>query len=153
MLRVRKADEVVASLASSTFWIGMTVGRYALGLVTERHSVSASVAVYISLALGFQLLLNLVTDVKSTMVLLAANGMFVAPLFPSGIVLLVSRLDVEQHMPAVALLIALGQVGGALATLAVGFMADSLGIQHLFELMCGLSAVMLVAWIALVRVG
>lgn len=131
----------------------MTVGRYVLGLVTERFGVAMSVAVYITLAFCFQLMLNLVTDVNATMVLLAANGFFVAPLFPSGIVLLVSRLEAHMHMRAVALLIALGQVGGAIAPLAVGFMADSLGIRHLFELVCGLTATMLVLWIVFARSG
>lgn len=153
MLRARRADHTLASLASSTFWIGTTVGRYALGLVTERFGVALSVAAYITLALCFQLMLNLVMDVTATMVLLAANGFFVAPLFPSGIVLLVSRLQAHVHMRAVALLIALGQVGGAIAPLAVGFMADSLGIRHLFELVCGLTATMLVLWIVFARSG
>lgn len=98
-------------------------------------------------------MLNLVTNVKATMILLAANGFFVAPLFPSGIVLLVSRLAPQVHMRAVALLIALGQVGAAVAPLAVGFMADSLGIRHLFEVVCGLSATMLVLWMVFTRTG
>lgn len=152
MLRVRNADPTVAGLSSSTFWLGMAVGRYTLGLVTERYGVSGTVAIYIALALGLQVMLNLVKDISFTMVLLAANGFFVAPLFPSGIVLLVSRLRAEENLSAVALLIALGQVGGSLATLAVGFMADSLGIRHLFEMMCGLSAVMLAVWATLVLV-
>lgn len=153
MLRARHATLNVASSASSIFWVGMAVGRYALGVVTERFGVSKSVAIYITLALLSQVLLNLVTDINLTLILLAASGFFVAPLFPSGIVLLVSRLETRLHMPAVAFLIALGQVGAALATVAVGFMADAIGIRHLFEVMCGLSALMLALWIWFARSG
>lgn len=152
MLRARHAPSTTAGLASSTFWLGMTVGRYALGLVTERSGVGKAVSVYIVLALVTQVLLNLVTNLYAIMALLAANGAFIAPLFPSGIVLLVSRLQAHMHMRAVALLIALGQVGGALTQLAVGFMADSLGIRHLFEMVCGISVLMLVAWIVFARI-
>lgn len=153
MLRVRHADNTVAGLASSLFWIGMAVGRYTLGPVTERFRVARSVAVYITFALCCQIMLNVASEVAVTMVLLAANGFFAAPLFPSGIVLLVSRLPSSIRIRGVAFLIALGQVGGALSTLAVGFMADTLGIRHLFLVMCGMSAAMLILWIIIVRLG
>lgn len=151
MLRARHAPSSTAALASSTFWLGMTAGRYILGLVTERFGVGKAVGAYIVLTLALQVLLNMIRDVNVILVLLAANGAFIAPLFPSGIVLLVSRLQAHMHMRAVALLITLGQVGGALTQLAVGFMADSLGIKHLFEVVCGISALMLVAWMVFAR--
>ena len=131
----------------------MAAGRYALGPVSECFGVGAAVTVCIFLGLCCQLAMNVAGNVTAILLLLAANGFFMGPLFPSGIVLLVSGNQSGTSMELVAIAIAMGQVGAALAPLAVGFMATHLGIQYLFAVVCGLSAAMLLLWITFARVA
>ncbi len=108
---------------------------------------------YIMVSICLQVSLWVVDSVSVTLILLGANGFFIAPIFPSGIVLLVSRFPPQVQMGAVAIAIAAGQLGGAIAPLGVGFMATHLGIAYLLEVVCGLSTLMLLVWIAISRLG
>ena len=144
-------DPSVAGLSSSVFWIGMALGRYLLGPVSDRFGVRRSVAAYIIIAFIFQIGLGLVNDSIGSLVILGFNGFMIAPLYPSGIVILVSRLPKQSQLTAVAVAMGLGQMGAAVAPLGVGFMATHLGMQHLIEVVCVLSVLMLAAWAVFTR--
>lgn len=148
MQRIRQADPTTSGLSTSTFWIGMTLGRWLLGLVTERFGVRISVAAYIALSLCVQLCLQLFSDIPVTLALLGASGFLLGPVYPSAIVLLVKRVPAQSRIGVVATAVAMGQVGGAIAPLGVGILATKLGIGLLMAVILGFSVLMSFAWAA-----
>ncbi|EXJ59108.1 hypothetical protein A1O7_06539 [Cladophialophora yegresii CBS 114405] len=144
--RVRHADPLKASLSSSSFWAGMAVGRLFLGFVTQLFGLRISISTYIVCSTTLQILFRQISTPAFSLVLLGLNGFFCGPLFPSGILLLATKLPTKGHVGAVAAAAAMGQVGGALAPLAIGLLADRFGIGHLLDVVPALSALMLVIW-------
>ena len=146
MRRARHVEYATAGLASSIFWVGMSLGRVGLGPVTEHFGLRWSVTGYILISTCLQVLFKLVGNVPGSLVLLGLNGVVLAPMFPSGIVLLATKIPQQAQVGAVAAAAALGQVGGASVPLGVGFMADRIGIDRLLDVVLGLTVVMLVIW-------
>jgi fucose permease len=109
-----------------------------------------SVATYIALAIAPQMFLRLATA-KLSMALLGLTGFFCGPIFPSGVLLLVTKLPVRLHVSSVASAAAMGQIGGALAPLAIGLIADRFGIGHLLDVVAPLSVAMLVTWLIFLK--
>ncbi|KAB5542547.1 major facilitator superfamily domain-containing protein [Coniochaeta sp. 2T2.1] len=128
MLRARHATPYLASLCSSSFWVGMAVGRFSLGPVTDRFGVRAAVVVYILFDIASDLLFYAVDAPVAAVILTAALGFWCGPLFPSAIVRLNSSLPRELHVPAVAFVASVGQVGGAVLPFGLGVVAERCGI-------------------------
>lgn len=129
----------------------MALGRYSLGLLTDRLGVRIAVVMYCVAVIIFQLCLTLVRQLGPTLALIGACGFFLAPLFPSGIVLLAPNFSSQQRGIIVAFLIAMGQIGAAVAPLAVGVLATTLGIEYLIQVTLVLSVLMLTTWFAILH--
>lgn len=153
LVRTRHADTATAASASSIFWVGMAIGRYALGAVTERIGLRASVSSYIVAACGAQIGLMILKQIPGTLAVLGICGFFSAPLFPSGIVMLSSRTLPESRTQVVAAVIALGQIGGAIVPYGLGLLATHLGTQYLMHVTLGLSVLLLGLWAAISQLG
>lgn len=130
----------------------MGLGRFLLGPVTEYFGVSLSVSIYISVCIVLQLFLRIFENITASLVLLGILGVFVGPLFPSGVVLVASKLPRHAHVGAVAAVAALGQVGAGAAPLLVGFMSAKFGIGRFLDVVILLSLIMLALWLGSVRV-
>jgi fucose permease len=129
----------------------MAIGRYALGAVTERVGLRTSVSSYIAAACGAQLGLMILKQIPGTLAVLGVCGFFLAPLFPSGIVMLSTRTAPDDRTKIVAAVIALGQIGGAVVPYGLGLLATHLGSQYLLHVTLGLSVVLLGLWAAISR--
>ena len=129
----------------------MAIGRYALGAVTERVGLHTSVSSYIAAACCAQLGLMVLNQVPVTLAVLGICGFFLAPLFPSGIVMLSTRTPPENRTKVVAAVIALGQVGGAVVPYGLGLLATHLGTQYLLHVTLGLSVLLLGSWAVITR--
>jgi fucose permease len=129
----------------------MAIGRYALGAVTERVGLHTSVSSYIAAACCAQLGLMVLKQIPGTLAVLGVCGFFLAPLFPSGIVMLSTRAAPEDRTKIVAAVIALGQIGGAVVPYGLGLLATHLGSQYLLHVTLGLSVVLLGLWAAISR--
>lgn len=129
----------------------MVIGRVVLSPVTEKAGLQSSVAAYIILSTIAQAAFRFVEKVSIVLPLLAVVGFFFGPFFPSGIVLLAKKLPVQAHVGAVSVAAAMGQVGGSICPLIVGFMADAFGIAKLLDVATGLTLVLLLVWIAFCR--
>ena len=151
LVRTRHADAATAASASSIFWLGMAIGRYALGAVTERVGLHTSVSSYIIIACCAQLALMILKQIPETLIILGVCGFFLAPLFPSGIVMLSTRTPPEDRTKIVAAVIAMGQIGGAIVPYGLGLLATHLGTQYLLHVTLGLSIVLLGLWAAISR--
>jgi fucose permease len=130
----------------------MAIGRYALGAVTERVGLRVSVSSYIIAACCAQLGLMLLKQIPETLTLLGVCGFFLAPLFPSGIVMLSTRTPPENRTQVVAAVIALGQIGGAIVPYGLELLATHIGTQYLLHVTLSLSIVLLGLWAAISRV-
>lgn len=151
MQRVRHAEPLQASMASSAFWLGMAIGRLVLGFITEYFGLGVSICTYIILSTTLQILFRLIASTAVSLVLLGLNGFFCGPNFPSGLLLLAGKLPPEAQVGAVAAAAAMGQVGGAIAPLGIGFLADNFGIGHLLDVVLGMSILMLMIWLLFLK--
>lgn len=152
LIRTRHADANTAASASSIFWAGMAIGRYALGAVTELIGLRIAVLIYIAVACCAQCLLMSLDQIIPTLVILGVCGFFLAPLFPSGIVMLSLRNPPQDRTVIVAAVIAMGQIGGAIVPFGMGLLATHLGTQYLLHVTLSLSVVLLILWIVISRV-
>ena len=91
-------------------------------------------------------------QIPGTLAVLGICGFFLAPLFPSGIVMLSNRTLAENRTRIIAAVIALGQIGGALIPYGLGLLATHLGTQYLLHVTLGLSVLLLGIWAAISRV-
>jgi fucose permease len=152
MLRSRDASLPLASLASSSYWIGMAIGRLVLGFGTDRIGVRRATALYFIFAVGLEVLFATVSSPVVSVVLMALLGFFMGPLFPSGVVVLTRLLPGELHIAAVSFVASLGQVGGAFLPFAIGAVVQTLGIG-VFRYAILLQTILALAlWIAFTRI-
>jgi fucose permease len=127
----------------------MALGRYALGAVTETIGLHTAVSTYITMACCAQFLLMGLHQIAGNLIVLGVCGFFLAPLFPSGIVMLSNRTPARDRTEVIAAVIAMGQVGVAIVPYAMGLLATHLGTQYLLHVTLGLSVVLLALWIAI----
>lgn len=146
MTRVREVEEATASLSSSVFWVGVALGRFFLGPVTQHFGPDLSVTVYIILATVFEILLRFSTQFGVSLALLGGTGFFFAPMYPSGIVMLAAKLPVHEYIGGIAVAASMGMIGGAGAQIMVGFMAERFGLAYLIDMMLIASGLLFFAW-------
>jgi fucose permease len=151
MTRARHASALLSSMCSSGFWIGMAVGRVALGFSTDRLGVRRANTIYLVACMVTQLLFAVVEAPAVSVALMALLGFFCGPLFPSSIVLMCSMLREELHVGAVSLVASVGQVGGSLLPFAIGVMAEKLGIRVFQFVIVAQLAATLVVWVVFIR--
>lgn len=151
MGNVRHVDRQAAAGAASIFWTGMCIGRVVLSPVTEFVGLRKAVAAYVVIAFVAQASLRLVTGTKAFMALLAVIGALFGPIFPSGIVLIGKKLPPTAHVSAVSTAAALGQSGGAVAPLIIGFLADAFGIARLLDVVTVLTVALIGLWLMFCR--
>jgi fucose permease len=147
MARIRHTSPYFSSLCSSFFWIGMTVGRLTLGYITDRVGVRVATLMYIIVALALQAIFAFVPNATVSAVMICMIGYFFGPMFPSGVVMLVRTLDRKLHVRAVAFVVSLGQVGGALIPFGLGALAERVGMQVFQIVIFGWLLVTLALWL------
>ena len=152
LIRARHVDATTAASASSVFWLGMTLGRYTLSAVSDRIGLRLAVSCYIAVAVGAQIFLIILVQLSGILVVLGIGGYFLAPLFPSGILVLASQTEPRDRVSIVASVIAMGQVGGAVVPFGLGLLATHVGIEYLLHVTLGLSAILFMLWAAVTRV-
>jgi fucose permease len=152
MLRTRDATPYLASLASTGFWIGMAIGRLALGFGTDRIGVRRATALYFVCAVGLEVLFALWNSAIVSVVLMTLLGFVMGPFFPSGVVVLTRLLPPELHIAAVSFVASLGQIGGAFFPFAIGAVVQSLGIGVFRFAILVQTVAALGVWLAFARV-
>jgi fucose permease len=130
----------------------MALGRYAFGAVSEIVGMRMAISGYIIAAMGAQIFLISLVQLSGFLVMLGVCGFFLAPLFPSGIVVLASQTEPRNRVSIVAGAIAMGQVGGAIVPFGLGLLATHVGIEYLVHVTLGLSVVLFVLWTIFTRI-
>ena len=169
MLHVRRATPYASGIIGTGFWAGMTVGRSLLGIVTHSlieytnqpskagliHRLKLTersiVTAYLCFAIGLQLLFWLVPSITASAVAVAFLGMFLGPVFPSGVIMATKLLPNHLHIPSVGFSTALGGCGGAIFPFAVGAIAQAKGVQVLQPIVLAMLATLLAVWLCFPR--
>ncbi|MFF8870667.1 MFS transporter [Streptomyces massasporeus] len=136
----------VAATATSVYWLMMTVGRFLVAPLALRFSAQAIITVSCA---GMTVCLLAATVPALAPYAYAGVGLFIAPIFPTGLPWL--HRAAPRARRAGALVIAASMVGGVAAGPALGKAIEWSGIRAVPLLLCGVSALCLAATLWLVH--
>ncbi|RTE83963.1 hypothetical protein BHE90_001562 [Fusarium euwallaceae] len=101
MLNVRNGTPSASSLVASGFWIGITVGRFALGWITSYFGEKIMVSAYLVVAIGLELAFWLGEEFVVSAIMAALVGVSIGMVMPSSIRMMTKILPVEKHIVSV----------------------------------------------------
>ncbi|WP_184567123.1 MFS transporter [Streptomyces paradoxus] len=136
----------VAATATSVYWLMMTVGRFLVAPLALRFSAQAIITVSCA---GMTVCLLAATVPALAPYAYAGVGLFIAPIFPTGLPWL--NRAAPRARRAGALVIAASMAGGVAAGPALGKAIEWSGIRAVPLLLCGVSALCLAATLWLIR--
>ncbi|KAL4872266.1 hypothetical protein BDV12DRAFT_183215 [Aspergillus spectabilis] len=146
LVAVRHGDPEKVGYVASIFWCGFTFGRIALADVTHKFGERRMVFVYVSLAVGFQLIFWLVPNIIANAVAVCLLGFFIGPFYPVGLYVLTEVVPQELHLGAIGFTASFGSIGCAAFPFMTGAIASRAGVQVLQPIMLGLLIGMTVFW-------
>ncbi|KAI5194797.1 hypothetical protein AUEXF2481DRAFT_24824 [Aureobasidium subglaciale EXF-2481] len=152
MLRERNGSAFASGMTATGFWLGVTVGRLILGFVTPRIGEKLSIAIYLPIATGLELLFWLVPQFYVSAVAVALQGFFLGPLFPAAVVATTKLLPKHLHVSGIGFAAAFGGSGAAIFPFVTGVIAQSKGVQVLQPIILALLVVIWLFWISLPRI-
>ncbi|MFE5158653.1 MFS transporter [Streptomyces sp. NPDC056697] len=135
-----------AASATSAFWLMMTVGRFLVAPLALRWSAPAIIVVSCAGMTGCLLLAGTPAAAPYAY---AGAGLFIAPIFPTGLPWLL-RTAPRAHR-AGALVMAASMVGGVAAPPALGMAIELAGIRAVPLILCAISTVCLLTTGWLIR--
>lgn len=135
-----------AATATSVYWLMMTVGRFLVAPLALRFSASAIITVSCA-GMTACLLLAAVPDLAPYAY--AGVGLFIAPIFPTGLPWL--HRAAPRARRAGAVVIAASMAGGVAAGPALGKVIEWSGVQAVPLLLAAVSAACLAATLWLIR--
>lgn len=169
MLHVRRATPYTSGITGTGFWAGMTTGRALGGLVTHclieftnqkhkkgffrrlRLTERSILMLYLLCAIGMELLFWLVPSVLASAVAVGFLGMFLGPVFPSGIIMATKLLPGHLHIPSTGFSTAIGGTGGSVFPFITGAIAQAKGVQVLQPIVLAMLVVLLAVWLCFPR--
>lgn len=83
MLNVRNGTPSASSLVASGFWIGITVGRFALGWITSYFGEKIMVSAYLVIAIGLELAFWLGKEFVVSAIMAALVGLSIGMVMPA----------------------------------------------------------------------
>lgn len=135
-----------AATATSVYWLMMTVGRFLVAPIALRYSPQAIIAVSCT---GMTVCLMLASVSNLAPYAYAGVGLFIAPIFPTGLPWL--HRAAPRARRAGALVIAASMAGGVVAGPALGKAIEWSGVEAVPLLLGGVSALCLAATLWLIR--
>ncbi|MCX5339040.1 MFS transporter [Streptomyces atratus] len=136
----------IAATATSIYWLMMTVGRFLVAPIALRFSAQSIITVSCA---GMTVCLLLASIRGLAPYAYAGVGLFIAPIFPTGLPWL--NKSAPQARRAGALVIAASMVGGVVAGPALGKAIEWSGIRTVPLLLGGISVLCLAATLWLIR--
>ncbi|KAH0383959.1 MFS general substrate transporter, partial [Aureobasidium melanogenum] len=152
MLRERHGGAFASGMTATGFWLGITIGRLVLGFVTPRIGEKLSIAIYLPIATGLELLFWLVPQFYVSAVAVALQGFFLGPMFPAAVVATTKLLPKHLHVSGIGFAAAFGGSGAAIFPFVTGVIAQAKGVQVLQPIILVLLVVIWLFWIALPRI-
>ncbi|WNZ07971.1 MFS transporter [Streptomyces sp. 11x1] len=135
-----------AATATAVYWLMMTVGRFLVAPIALRHSPQTIITVSCA---GMTVCLLLASVPSLAPYAYAGVGLFIAPIFPTGLPWL--NAAAPRARRAGALVIAASMIGGVAAGPALGKAIEWSGVRAVPLLLGAVSAVCLAATLWLIR--
>ncbi|WP_338895494.1 MFS transporter [Streptomyces sp. TG1A-60] len=135
-----------AATATSVYWLMMTVGRFLVAPLALRHSPQTIITVSCA---GMTVCLLLAVIPWLAPYAYAGVGLFIAPIFPTGLPWL--NAAAPRARRAGALVIAASMIGGVAAGPALGKAIEWSGVRAVPLLLCAVSGLCLLATLWLIR--
>ncbi|KAG2735396.1 hypothetical protein G9P44_001610 [Scheffersomyces stipitis] len=158
LIRIKKFPYKLSSWMATSFWMGLTVGRIALGFVTAYYFKTELMAnfVYIILStLGYFVfwLFAATNWVVLLFLVVFLTGMAVGPIFPTTIITAITILPSKYHASGIGFVCAFGGGGAAGVPFLIGLVAQSSEVGlRIFPLIVFVIFLILVAmWAVIVR--
>ena len=107
--------------------------------------------VYLCCAIALQLLFWLVPSILASAIAISFLGMFLGPVFPTGVIMATKLLPGHLHVPSIGFSTALGGCGGAVFPFVVGAIAQEKGAGVLQPIILGMLVVLLIVWLCFPR--
>ncbi|KAL9489630.1 hypothetical protein ACSS6W_001907 [Trichoderma asperelloides] len=117
LMNVRKGSHIASSLATSGFWIGITVGRFSLGWITGYVGEKIMVSLYLIIAIVLELVFWLGQEFAVSAVMAALIGVSTGMIMPSGfqgIRMMTKLLPPEKHLVSVGFATAFAVSGSSM---------------------------------------
>lgn len=152
MTNIRHGSAFASGMTETGFWLGITVGRFVLGFVSPRVGQKLSIALYIILAMGLELVFWLVPQFIVSAVAVSLVGFFLGTIFPGVVVVATRLLPKDLHVSAIGFAAALSMGGGAVFPFFIGAISAAKGVGILQPILLGMLAVALGIWGSILRV-
>jgi fucose permease len=149
LTRVRGVPGVPASWMVSGYWLGLTLGRLALGRVANRLGTRWLVPGCLAGVVVGMLAVWLVPVPAMAVAGLWLAGFCFGPLFPSTIALIGSAVPSRLQQSAIGLAASLGSMGSASLPWLAGTLGGRFGLLTLMPYIIALCLAMLALWLAL----
>lgn len=146
---VRGEAVATTNLLVSAFWGGLALGRVVLIPLTWMLGERLAGLVYLSLALGLELVIWLVPSLVGNAVSLALQGIALGPLFPMLVHIASNRFHRDLLTSAIGFFVSFGSAGSALFPLVIGIAAEGKGIRILPPILVSLIATQTLIWVLL----
>lgn len=136
-----------SGVAISGYWLGLTVGRLAMGKVSARMGSK----LLISLCLAGTIAGSLITWLIPVAPIEAAGlwlvGFSLGPIFPTTISLMSDAVPARLLPSVIGFMAGLGAMGAAIFQPSVGALAQSVGLWSLLPFEIGLALVLVLIWV------
>ena len=140
-----------AGWAVSGYWLGLTIGRVALGKVAEKMGNRRLIEMCLAGVVAGVLLVWLVPVGWAMSVGLWLVGFSLGPIFPTTIAMMSGMVQARVLPSAIGFVASFGSMGAALLPAAVGALAEHVGLWVLMPYCVALTGLMLWLWWVLVR--
>lgn len=145
----RHGSTFLSGWSVSGYWMGLTLGRLALGRVATRIGNRRLIeGCLVGVVLGILLIWFIPSPLVSALGL-CLTGFSLGPLFPTTIALTSDIVPSRVLPTAIGFLASLGSMGGALFPWIAGNLAQHIGLWTLLPYIITLTIVMLFLWIML----
>ncbi|KAF9051072.1 MFS general substrate transporter [Hymenopellis radicata] len=145
IIRVRDGGKLSGYVAAG-FWGGLTIGRVALIPVSAKIGETRAVFMYITLALGLDLVVWLVPSLIADSVCVAFIGLCLGPIYPIGINVAGRVLPPWLLTEAIGLMVGVGSAGSAVFPFVLGAIASARGIASIHPFLIAMLGVLFVLW-------
>lgn len=147
MLDIRHGTPFASGMVATGFWLGITLGRLALGFVTPLLGENFAVALYLSLCLVFTLLYSFIPSFLVSAITVSLLGFFLGPMFPAAVVATTKLLDQRLHVTSITFAAAVAGAGACVFPFAVGSIAKREGVGLLKWFVIAMNGVLLLVWL------
>ncbi|PYI29959.1 MFS general substrate transporter [Aspergillus indologenus CBS 114.80] len=151
MADVKHEAPFASGLTAGWFWLGLSLGRIALGFVTPRLGERLAIILYILSEVACGLVIHFVPNVVVAAVATAMQGFFLGPLFPAIVYATVRLLLEHMHVTAIGVATGFSSLGSSILPFLVGVVAEAHGVRLLQPFVMVLSALILALWVCLPR--